>query len=478
MCEVEEITVGYSVKYKRKSRNPNETSFEERLAAQRREREVATAELGFKKPLTKEEKIEKKKQRLAAIGEDLLAIAADQPFRFPATFTFVVRAFSVLDGIGKGLDPRFDITEIAKPTSGRDGTDNHKHFTIFRQADRVEKLAQTIQRLEQGDLKLRVGALESERAFQRVAAVQNTIGSVRKCFHGNREGVRHSQISLKLYRKMRFVPRGLLFAKFGSNLTAFFDLAFPICIDAHAPASSNAIAIDQRMLTTSNEFEKKLLAETHPPPGDIGITFDGIGAFGNVKETLKELVMLPRQRPILFWKGLLTKPPLVGEYCSLHLVVLVKLCLGKRRWCKVYINISMSSITSKSIASIYEAVQRRGNASMEIVRRVSGIYSLLLLSDILLMCMYAKQGFDKNDVHILLYQQRSFTCAFSHQSFLCSYRTPEESNESTLIHFPEILQYRGRSHGVNVPRIELDDFCIFATEAAGCALGRFSARIC
>ena len=30
-------------------------------------------------------------------GEDLLAIAADQPFRFPATFTFVVRAFSGLN---------------------------------------------------------------------------------------------------------------------------------------------------------------------------------------------------------------------------------------------------------------------------------------------------------------------------------------------------------------------------------------------
>ncbi|XP_042017390.1 protein ACTIVITY OF BC1 COMPLEX KINASE 8, chloroplastic-like [Salvia splendens] len=172
-------------------------SFEERLAAQRKERETATVELGFKKPLTKEEKIEKKKQRLAAIGEDLLAIAADQPFRFPATFTFVVRSFSVLDGIGKGLDPRFDITEIAKPYAlellkfreagieviikdfrKRWDRQARAFYNLFRQANRVEKLAEVIQRLEQGDLKLRVRALESERAFQRVATVQETIGNI------------------------------------------------------------------------------------------------------------------------------------------------------------------------------------------------------------------------------------------------------------------------------------------------------------
>jgi predicted unusual protein kinase regulating ubiquinone biosynthesis (AarF/ABC1/UbiB family) len=35
---------------------------------------------------------------LAAIGEDLFAIAVDQPFRFPATFTFVFRAFTTLEG--------------------------------------------------------------------------------------------------------------------------------------------------------------------------------------------------------------------------------------------------------------------------------------------------------------------------------------------------------------------------------------------
>ncbi|CAN6567714.1 unnamed protein product [Malus baccata var. baccata] len=170
-------------------------SFEERLAAQRKEKELATAELGFKKPLSKEEKIMKKKERLAAIGEDLLAIAADQPFRFPATFTFVVRAFSVLDGIGKGLDPRFDITEIAKPYAlellkfreagveviikdlrNRWDRQSRAFYNLFRQADRVEKLAEIIQRL-QGDLKLRVRTLESERAFQRVATVQKTVGN-------------------------------------------------------------------------------------------------------------------------------------------------------------------------------------------------------------------------------------------------------------------------------------------------------------
>ncbi|BBN67448.1 cytochrome P450, family 71, subfamily B, polypeptide 36 [Prunus dulcis] len=41
--------------------------FDERLAAQRKEKEMATAELGFKKPLSKEEKIVNKKERLAAI---------------------------------------------------------------------------------------------------------------------------------------------------------------------------------------------------------------------------------------------------------------------------------------------------------------------------------------------------------------------------------------------------------------------------
>uniref|UniRef100_A0ACD5WYU5 Uncharacterized protein n=1 Tax=Avena sativa TaxID=4498 RepID=A0ACD5WYU5_AVESA len=70
-------------------------------------------------------------------------------------------------------------------------------------------------------------------------------------------------------------------------------------------------------VATENEFEKRLLADVIPP-NDIGVTFDDIGALENVKETLKELVMLPLQRPELFCKGQLTK--VVTKGCSMHMV--------------------------------------------------------------------------------------------------------------------------------------------------------------
>lgn len=65
-----------------------------------------------------------------------------------------------------------------------------------------------------------------------------------------------------------------------------------------------------------NEFEKMLLPEVIPPD-ELGVTFDHIGALDNVKETLRELVMLPLQRPELFVKGQLTK---VRLYLNLNLV--------------------------------------------------------------------------------------------------------------------------------------------------------------
>ncbi|KOM54409.1 hypothetical protein LR48_Vigan10g030100 [Vigna angularis] len=100
-------------------------------------------------------------------------------------------------------------------------------------------------------------------------------------------------------------------------------------------------------VVTENEFEKKLLGDVIPPT-DIGVTFDDIGALENVKDTLKELVMLPLQRPELFCKGQLTKP------CK-GILLFGPPGTGKTMLAKAvateaganFINISMSSITSK-----------------------------------------------------------------------------------------------------------------------------------
>ena len=58
-------------------------------------------------------------ETISAIGEDLFAVAVDQPFRFPAAFTFVLRAFSTLEGLGKGLDPDYSFPQLAQPFGQR-----------------------------------------------------------------------------------------------------------------------------------------------------------------------------------------------------------------------------------------------------------------------------------------------------------------------------------------------------------------------
>merc|ERR1711904_441799 len=169
-------------------------SFKTRLREQREERKRLKSKFGGRdgsKAVTREEKKEKRKKILSNIGQDLLVVANDQPFRFPALFTFVVRAFSVLDGIGKQLDPRFDISEISAPYA-RDllletrpgfsklqdkyqkGADRQWEATkgLFVAPLKLNKIEGLLDSLERGDTKLRVRALEAERALQRVSIMQ------------------------------------------------------------------------------------------------------------------------------------------------------------------------------------------------------------------------------------------------------------------------------------------------------------------
>ncbi|MBD1805835.1 AarF/ABC1/UbiB kinase family protein [Microcoleus sp. FACHB-SPT15] len=125
-------------------------------------------------------------QSVADISEDLYEIAYDQPFRFPATFTFVMRAFSTLEGVGKGLDPDFNFMEVAKPfamqimTNGNTPDGNSFLNELGRQAAQVgstalglpRRIEDTIEKLERGDLRVRVRSIESDRILRRISSIQ------------------------------------------------------------------------------------------------------------------------------------------------------------------------------------------------------------------------------------------------------------------------------------------------------------------
>jgi hypothetical protein len=168
-------------------------SFDTRLKEQRdmRVEQGATYDEDFKGPRSKDEAKQRRKQILENVGEDLLSVAGDQPFRFPAEFTFVARSFTVLDGIGKALDKKFDITEISAPYARelllearpmvakweeeikeRIERQNRAVKNLFVGPNMIEDVADFTRRVENGDLKLRVRALEAERALGRMALTQ------------------------------------------------------------------------------------------------------------------------------------------------------------------------------------------------------------------------------------------------------------------------------------------------------------------
>ncbi len=125
---------------------------------------------------------------VAQITDDLYDIAYGQPFRFPATFTFVMRAFSTIEGVGKGLDPDFNFMAAAQPfafeimNSNSNNTPDANTFLaeIGRQAAQVgtsalglpRRLEDTIDKLERGDIRVRVRSSETDRYLRRLSAMQ------------------------------------------------------------------------------------------------------------------------------------------------------------------------------------------------------------------------------------------------------------------------------------------------------------------
>lgn len=133
-------------------------------------------------------------ETIANIGEDLFSIAIDQPFRFPANFTFVLRAFSTLEGIGKKLNPNYVFGEVAQPYAQELldlGGSNSTAFILDSARDSVSELASAatamplriqridslLEQIEAGDIKLRVRALEVERAGRKASIQSNAVAT-------------------------------------------------------------------------------------------------------------------------------------------------------------------------------------------------------------------------------------------------------------------------------------------------------------
>jgi predicted unusual protein kinase regulating ubiquinone biosynthesis (AarF/ABC1/UbiB family) len=125
-------------------------------------------------------------QSVTEISDDLYEVAYGQPFRFPATFTFVMRAFSTLEGVGKGLDPEFNFMEVAKPfamqlmSNGNPGSEANSLLSeLSRQAAQVgstafglpRRIEDTLDKLERGDIRVRVRSTETDRILRRMTGV-------------------------------------------------------------------------------------------------------------------------------------------------------------------------------------------------------------------------------------------------------------------------------------------------------------------
>jgi predicted unusual protein kinase regulating ubiquinone biosynthesis (AarF/ABC1/UbiB family) len=122
-------------------------------------------------------------QAFRSVRNELYAVFEEQPFRLPARLTFIIKALTTLDGVARDLDPHYNLLVAAKPfvkslaTTGiqKRGSGlgelarqakGYLSYQIAKPDPAEAAIARLEQRLEEGDLEIRVQALDTERAIK------------------------------------------------------------------------------------------------------------------------------------------------------------------------------------------------------------------------------------------------------------------------------------------------------------------------
>ena len=113
------------------------------------------------------------------IDDDLLALALDKPLKLPVDFAFVLRAFSITEGICKKLDPNFDVNAVASPygTKFMQNIDFEAQMSQYGQSvasfpSRVKHIESFVHSLETGRTKLRVRSPTEELELKKLKLLQ------------------------------------------------------------------------------------------------------------------------------------------------------------------------------------------------------------------------------------------------------------------------------------------------------------------
>ncbi|MDC3041053.1 AarF/ABC1/UbiB kinase family protein [Prochlorococcus sp. AH-736-B08] len=123
------------------------------------------------------------------LSGDLYELVYETPFQLPVDLIFVMRALSTFEGVGRMLDPGFNLVSVTKPylielMTSNNQTPNDLINQFGRQVGELgskavgipKRIDESLERLEQGDIQLQIRMGESERQFRKMFTAQKTLG--------------------------------------------------------------------------------------------------------------------------------------------------------------------------------------------------------------------------------------------------------------------------------------------------------------